>query len=268
LKLTKCANKHFYDADKYDRCPHCDGTAIIPDSVRIGSPMQRGGVEPETEKVRVPSRRGGADEGYPAEPQNGYAIRPPEPPQNAAASEPAPADIYAVAEPPARADAPPERGEPAVVAPVPKRAAPAAAESAPAAAGRVPSAPERGKTVAFYNFGGADPVVGWLVCVSGVYHGQSFTLKAGQNFVGRDERADVPLTLDERVSRGKHAIIMFEPKGRTFYVMAGDTNGLTYLNDELVLTPAKLAAYSKIGVGGSEFLFVPFCGTEFSWEGR
>ncbi|MDR1217659.1 MAG: FHA domain-containing protein, partial [Oscillospiraceae bacterium] len=111
-------------------------------------------------------------------------------------------------------------------------------------------------------------VVGWLVCVKGVYHGQSFTLKAGQNFVGRDERTDVPLTLDERVSRGKHAIIMFEPKGRTFYVMAGDTNGLTYLNDELVLTPAKLAAYSKIGVGGSEFLFVPFCGTEFSWEGR
>jgi len=122
------------------------------------------------------------------------------------------------------------------------------------------------KTMAFYNFTDTEPVVGWLVSIKGEYLGQSFNLKAGQNFIGRSLTMDIPLAQDTSISRNKHAIITFDPENRKFFAQPGESGGLTYLNNELVLAFQPINAYDKVKVGNSEFIFVPCCGEEFSWE--
>ena len=126
--------------------------------------------------------------------------------------------------------------------------------------------PNAGKTVAYYNIGGSEPVVGWLVCVKGTYQGESFVLKTGQNFIGRSLSMDVILKDEMTVSRENHAMILFEPQRQVFYLMAGQSTGITYLNDAPVLMPAELKAYDKIGVGNALLVFIPFCGAQFRWE--
>jgi len=122
------------------------------------------------------------------------------------------------------------------------------------------------KTMAFYNFTDAEPVVGWLVCVAGEYFGESFNLKTGQNFIGRNLTMDVPLAKDTRVSRVKHAIITYDPQNRIFFIGPGESSGLTYLNGNLLLAHQPLKAYEKVKAGNSEFIFIPCCGEHFAWE--
>jgi len=35
MNLVKCANGHFYDESRYDKCPHCSGGAIRNDNVTV-----------------------------------------------------------------------------------------------------------------------------------------------------------------------------------------------------------------------------------------
>ena len=110
------------------------------------------------------------------------------------------------------------------------------------------------------------PVVGWLVCISGSYFGRSFPLKAGRNFVGRSPQADVCLEGEKSVSRDRHAVIIYEPKGRLFIAQPGDSRELFYLNDKVVLDNEKLSPYDIIAVGKVELMLMPFCTDKFAWE--
>ena len=49
-------------------------------------------------------------------------------------------------------------------------------------------------------------------------------------------------------------------------LLPGDAAGLAYLNEEAVYVPTELKPYDTISLGNSRFLFVPLCGTNFSWE--
>ncbi|HIW73532.1 MAG TPA: FHA domain-containing protein [Firmicutes bacterium] len=106
----------------------------------------------------------------------------------------------------------------------------------------------------------------WLVCVKGEYFGQSFALKAGNNGVGRAMNMDVPLAQEPTVSRNKHCIITFEPQSQVFYIQQGESSGLTYLNDEMVMSPHKMAARDRIRLGKAEFILIPLCTDGFRWE--
>lgn len=122
------------------------------------------------------------------------------------------------------------------------------------------------KTVSIYaNELGEEPVTGWLVGIKGNYRGTSFNLKAGVNVIGRDAIAYVCLKKDAQVSRGKHASIIYEPKKKLFYLGEGE-NSLTYCNEELVCGMQELKPYDAIEIGGGKYLFVPFCGENFDWE--
>lgn len=122
------------------------------------------------------------------------------------------------------------------------------------------------KTVTIYaNEQGEEPVTGWLVCVSGIYRGRSFPLKAGVNVIGRDENAFVCLKKDLQVSREKHASIIYEPKRKIFYLGEGQ-NSLTYCNDELICGKQEINAYDSIEIGGGKYLFIPLCGEKFDWD--
>ncbi len=110
-----------------------------------------------------------------------------------------------------------------------------------------------------------EPVVGWLVCITGEDAGKSFELKSGRNFIGRASNMDVVLASDKSVSRDKHAIILYEPRKRIFLAQPGESRELFYVNEEVVLNTQQLNVHDKILVGSTELIFVPFCGENFAW---
>ncbi len=123
------------------------------------------------------------------------------------------------------------------------------------------------RTIAIYgDLCEEEPVVGWLVCINGAHFGQSFQLIAGKNRIGRSPMMDVALMDDDSVSRDTHATIIYEPKKRIFILMAGESKGLTYCNDELILEHAELHSYDQIQLGECRLVFVPFCCEKFTWD--
>lgn len=112
----------------------------------------------------------------------------------------------------------------------------------------------------------SSPCVGWLVAIGGEHIGQDFRLKVGKNFIGRELQMDIPLTGDKSVSRNRHAIVVYEPKQHLYLVQPGESSGLVYKNNKVVLSPAKLEAYDMITVGEVNLLFMPLCGTRFNWS--
>lgn len=122
------------------------------------------------------------------------------------------------------------------------------------------------KTVSrFAGVQGEEPVTGWIVGVRGEYRGVSFHLKTGVNVISRDASAVVSLKKDVQVSRGKHAVIIYEPKKKIFYLGEGE-NTLTYCNEELVCGKQELKPYDSIEIGEGIYRFIPFCGERFDWD--
>ena len=122
-------------------------------------------------------------------------------------------------------------------------------------------------TVEYYSKAiGAEPVVGWLVCIEGEYKGESFPLKSGRNFIGRAANMDIVLSADYSVARLRHASVIYEPRSRKFIVAAGESRELCYLNNEVVLSNMKMEAYDVLNLGGTSLMLIPCCGERFSWE--
>ena len=122
-------------------------------------------------------------------------------------------------------------------------------------------------TVHYYQRAlGAEPVVGWVVCVKGFHFGEDFKIKSGRNFIGRSGSMDISLSGDKAVSRERHAILTYDPKGNVFMIQPGDSSELCYLNGQLVLIPTQLSSNDIISLGESELMFVPFCSESFKWE--
>jgi hypothetical protein len=112
------------------------------------------------------------------------------------------------------------------------------------------------------------PVVGWLVVVKGPGRGRSVSLGYGMNPIGRDadNRVSLPFN-DEQISRKKHAVITYDPRGRKFYIQHGDSSNLSYVGEMPVLAPTLLEGGETIRFGDqTELRFVSLCGGEFTWE--
>ncbi len=136
-----------------------------------------------------------------------------------------------------------------------------------ASAGNVNSVDTGDKTVGFFSSTiGKEPVVGWLVALSGEHFGEDFKLKSGRNFIGRSPSMDVAISKDSTVSRERHAMLVYEPRGNMFILQPGDSKELCYLNDEVVLTPKEIAANDRLLVGKTELLFIPCCTKVFNWD--
>lgn len=135
----------------------------------------------------------------------------------------------------------------------------------------MPLPDDEGKTVSYYDrkiqepvLG--EPVVGWLVCTKGKYFGQSFTLKSGRNFIGRSRSMDVALEGEPSVSRDRHAVVIYEPKGRLFIAQPGDSRELFYVNDKVVLDNVVLKPRDELSIGKIHLMLIPCCTKEFAWE--
>lgn len=111
------------------------------------------------------------------------------------------------------------------------------------------------------------PVVGWLVVIKGPGRGNFVPLGYGRNSIGRapSERASINFG-DNNISRARHAVVTYDPRGRKFYINHGDSDNLTYLGDRPVLSAEVLPPLADIGIGETVLRFVPLCGDEFDWQ--
>ncbi len=113
---------------------------------------------------------------------------------------------------------------------------------------------------------GINPVVGWVVAISGPAKGRDYRIVAEKNTIGRSEQMDISLSQDETVSRDSHAIISYDPKNNIYRIYPGESKSLVYLNDEEVTSAKQLKPYDIIEVGNSKLLFVPLCSDKYQWE--
>ena len=259
MNLIKCTKGHYYDGDRYPSCPHCGGQAPSSDSVTISLPS--GGSTDVTVALGSGMAGGGGTDGESvtiAQYPSGSAGIPEDP-----VTQKGPGTIPPEVIPPMPAPDP--------VVPM----APVSMPSLDAVVGQaqgIDAAPsDDSVTVSYYSQKITtpvlkEPVVGWLVCTSGKYFGQSFQLKSGRNFIGRSAQMDVCLEGENSVSRERHAIILYEPRERMFIAQPGDSRELFYINDEVVLDNAVLKPYDIISVGKVNMRIIPCCTKEFAWE--
>jgi hypothetical protein len=115
--------------------------------------------------------------------------------------------------------------------------------------------------------GEEDPVVGWLVILQGPGKGRSLEIGIGANSVGRDRDQKICLNFgDQEIHRDKHAVVVYDPRSRRFFLQSGDVRNLTYLGDNLVLAPVELKGGETITMGQTQMRFVAFCGPDFGWS--
>jgi len=115
-------------------------------------------------------------------------------------------------------------------------------------------------------FSREEPVVGWIVCISGTRQGKDFKLHKGKNFIGRADDMDVQILGDDEISRRNHAVIVYDPKKRETTLLPGESQGIVYLDGDIVHTPTVIEAYAEVELGNSKFVFIPFCGEHFAWD--
>lgn len=319
MNKIRCEKGHYYDADKYSECPHCnrkgdsktevldrcaakqpianiEKTWVINDPVREDVAGKKGStLTDDVEKVSNSSgektesffmRRNKAPTTR-IDPKKAAAPAVPAPPADD--SEERTQSFFDVSVKPPKPEASAPKEAPQAVAPDPGEqprlqdertqnwfdlsvkklsSKPMQEEPAPAAAavsggddGAAPAQPEQVSPRQ-----PSEPVVGWLVCTKGERFGECFTIGAGRNSIGRNATNRIAILNDSNISREQHAFVIYEPKGRKFYLQPGTQSGLTYLNRQLVLMPAELKDRDEIGLNESRFLFIPLCNESFSWD--
>ena len=123
-----------------------------------------------------------------------------------------------------------------------------------------------GKTQpAFRPKEGADPVVGWLVCVSGHDAGRDYRLGARTNTIGRGAGMDVQIKGDDAITSNVHAKIDYDVLNNAFYLLPANNSNTIYCNGAPVYAALKLSRYDRIRFGHTELMFVPFCCERFTW---
>ena len=292
VKVTKCANGHYYDVNKYDVCPHCGAGEFVaketqkrkfglfkradakpienkPESVQpsreiakqaedlICEDVETQGVFSNSVNTSVPVANPSAED---ADATTGFF--------SAAAEE---EKSYAV---------------PAVQSETVLRddvtvgiftAGVAAEEKTSTLLEQVKAATDDNdvKTTGFFApQKSADsvqqtvqqPPVGWFVCITGKNVGRDYRVFSGKNSIGRTEDNAIALLGETSVSREKHAWVIFEPKKREFYLKSGDESGLVYLNDENVFDVVPLHTGDILELGDVKMVFVALSGEKFNWN--
>ena len=123
-----------------------------------------------------------------------------------------------------------------------------------------------GRTIAIIHQDmGIDPVVGWLVAVTGKEKGRDYRIHTDNNFIGRSERMDICIRGDETVSRENHAIVSYDSAEKVYYFSPGDGSSIVRVNEKAIFQTIILKAYDRLTIGKTELIFVPLCGSNFEW---
>lgn len=265
MKVVQCDKKHFYDADKFSSCPHCNPNAeriVKGETVSKKHPDLSPDPSPDpihqhvfndtvSEKRDVPTWGAYNNDGIIPDNYGNHdtELNDREPDRTH------PADIIQ------NTDLDYHKSVNGTVV------TDKAVNTNPSVeSGSTPHPSTDTKTVAFYDTVSREPVTGWIVCIKGNSVGEAYNLKVGKNTIGRSLEMNIALTEENSVSRERHAIITFDPKNVKFYIQAGENDNLSYLNNEILMTVSELKPYDKIQLGKAEFVFVPLCSDKFSWS--
>lgn len=285
MKVIRCQNSHFYDADKYNACPVCGAAPIGEEGKKKTSGSEShfwGGKKETTVSSQQPN------------PFFNPEIQPQQSVNSAAKTDKTQGMFGEEAQQPIDIIVNPQPvvNQPVVNQPVAPQPQPAVSQPVSSAASleeqiRNASADSGDKTVGYFSSGNSaqpqsvagqavqaqaqtvpsgEPVVGWLVCVKGKHFGEPFAISAGRNSVGRMPTNKVVLSKDNTVSREKHVWITYEPKRREFFIQPGESSGLAYLNDENIMETRKLTDRDMVEIGDGKYMFVALCDSRFSWE--
>lgn len=228
--ITKCENGHYYDIEKYSVCPQCvnEGKASPDAGLSAAAPAGYGETLPL-----------GGDYGAPS--------------AGAAAS-------YGETLPLGGGGFADDMSQDNVTQPVTEG-------FRPDFAGQSGVEDYSGMTEPVYinQSAGFSPVVGWLVCVDGPERGKDYRIKPGYNFIGREERMDICLRGDSKVSGYRDSAIAYDDESKSFYF--GHQNGMNpvKVNGKPVINQVELKEHDVITIGSTKLIFVPLCGEKFSW---
>lgn len=121
-------------------------------------------------------------------------------------------------------------------------------------------------TVSYYSAKmSAEPVVGWLVCISGEDKGRDFRIKAGRNSIGRANTNDIVLRSDATVSREGHAEIVYDHRSNRTFIVSGNSTEVM-VGGVIVTAPKELFGRDRIRIGQTDFVFAPFCFGDLNWD--
>ena len=234
--LIKCANGHYYDADKNKSCPYCsEGAQKKKDIVMQGDmsadlddvktvAMNISGGKPGRRSIKIPK-------------VSGQIVTPP-------------ADLWK------QREIKEDQKEELVhdITEVLHAVKP------------LPVEQDEEKTVALNQFStGVEPVTGWLVCMSGKDRGVDFRLIRGRNKIGRDIMMDVSLRHDMTISRKEHCSIVYDDRSNQSFLVPGNGT-LTYYKGEILRQPQQLKSGDEIDIGETKFVFISFCEGGRVWK--
>lgn len=134
-----------------------------------------------------------------------------------------------------------------------------------------PDAPAQSSGSGGAASGGADEpssaVTGWLVVIEGHGAGQVVSLYYGRNFIGRSPEERISLNFgDEKISRRKAAIIVYDHLTHQFHLSNGESENNIYVGDDVLLAPRLLEDGDVITLGATRLMFKPLCTASFNWE--
>lgn len=106
------------------------------------------------------------------------------------------------------------------------------------------------------------PVIGWLVCIDGPDKGNDYHLvhSPNGNGIGTDEAMAVVVRDDSDVAAVNHANISFNEQFGKCVISQGVGKRIVRLNGAIVFGPTYLKPFDRIGIGRSEYLFMPYGG--------
>lgn len=306
MRPVRCANEHFFDADKYTKCPQCGADMKGVNSSSFSKYENKSSKNPlfkrkkklENEAIKVPlnSEKGTFGFFTPNSERNeqhrSESEVAPHPPISTGVVMDSERRDSGVGQEMVHVQQDVDKEssgyqDQTVVEPFSERIDSdntkvqndAPVESSVAAELRRVTSNNEGKTVGYFNSSKqysnqegvethsiSDPVVGWLVCIKGPHFGESFSISSGKNSIGRSHSNRICISRDNSVSREKHAWIIYEPKKSQFLVQPGEASGLVYMDDENVLQPTVLVKNSVVELGNTKLMLIPLCGKDFSWE--
>ena len=108
-----------------------------------------------------------------------------------------------------------------------------------------------------------EPVVGWLVCISGENRGEAYTLRTRHNSISSKLGT---LVVSKTQISARRLMLVYDETDRTFLLEVSSDMETVLVNERQVNRLEVLVNRDKIQIGQIQFVFIAFCGEEFTWD--
>lgn len=267
MKLARCIKNHYYDSDKHSSCPHCAPAAAEKNSPSL---FVEGNISANINRPKSASTR--PSEFFTNNSPGEVTQNNMQPPVNIQV------DPQPISEPLLQPI--PEPQPQPQPQPIPEPQPMSEPQPAPALNGQTQLTRQISEsgytgsmddlhTKVIFNDIPDEPIVGWFVAISGIEKGTSFEIRYGRTTIGRssiDYSVNVDLHRDASISRGAHAIVVYDPRNKKYIIQSNNGKTFVYVNGEMLVSYMDLKLYDIVSIGESDMIFVPLCSERFSWN--